>query len=645
MEKVEKKEVFSLVVGPCERELSSLSPRAEEGGTGIDLFAVKQAVNGGSLKVVFQSREKERVRDARKLLEEKGIPAAVVSTGEMKEVRFLFPAFSWKEGGKEILFSDRTGKNVSFRKDEKVLVTLTSKDGMFVSRKKAARLLSAAGEEVSAGEVLSHVFIEGGFIGVFSLDEPKGIVVDTNRFDYSFLGEQRSLSRNVNARALFRKIIASFPAPVVDANFGPGALPSIGDGDLKPEKILRTFAYYSVFISRALRNGLLEKSDLPRVKTEGEGGEFYWVGKPGRAGKQRVAGESGEASSTSLSPPPVPPRSFRPRRIFLGLRPGIFDDFKRGWGLEGLPFILRVVLGPLSLVFIFLAYASRSPVLLAAGLASFSVVSFALSFILLKQKREVENVPTAKLRSLPMGLVEVTGRCRRKHFLVSPVSSIPCVYYSYVILERVYRTGKSRVVVREWGDSGPVPFILEDETGRVTVDPKNASIIGGRTQTFSGREKPSISPGGVFLGENVTVKENIIPEGEQLYVLGYASPARSLAEDREKKIRERIKNLKKNADKLKEFDEDGDGQIDSFEWEKARRAVEMEVLLEKDSGESEIVITRPPEGGVFIISDRSERGLVRKLAFRSALTFGLSIASAALAVFLITGIFARGGGP
>lgn len=102
---------------------------------------------------------------------------------------------------------------------------------------------------------------------------------------------------------------------------------------------------------------------------------------------------------------------------------------------------------------------------------------FIAGFISLKKKRLIENIPTSKIRSIAMGLVEINGETvpAQKKVLKSPFSNKDCVYYDYTV-EQYTRSGKrSRwVTIRRGTDS--IPFYLKDKTGSVLVEPKGADI-------------------------------------------------------------------------------------------------------------------------------------------------------------------------
>jgi len=87
-------------------------------------------------------------------------------------------------------------------------------------------------------------------------------------------------------------------------------------------------------------------------------------------------------------------------------------------------------------------------------------------------------------------------------------------------------------------------------------------------------------------------------------------------------ILSRLRELKKSPEKLAAFDLNRDGQVDTEEWERARAAVEREILAEKlrsPAAEEQVFIGRGEADELFLISDRSERELLRSLRARALL--------------------------
>lgn len=158
-------------------------------------------------------------------------------------------------------------------------------------------------------------------------------------------------------------------------------------------------------------------------------------------------------------------------------------------------------------------------------------------FAILRRKRLIENMPTSEIRCVSQGLVEVKGRTKQKEDLYGPVSGTPCVYYTYRVEERQYRQDGSQWVMIGLGESGEKPFYLEDDTGRVLIDPLGAQIASpvSETRRFSGysslpqdlkalidNEKNPVLVGSRIGTGKLMFTENCIGADQEMYVLGSA---------------------------------------------------------------------------------------------------------------------------
>ena len=151
----------------------------------------------------------------------------------------------------------------------------------------------------------------------------------------------------------------------------------------------------------------------------------------------------------------------------------------------------------------------------------------------------IERTPTSKVRSMAVGLVEVSGKVESAEILYqSPFAQAECVYYSYKVEER-RRSGKShKWVTIEQGETDS-PFYLRDETGRVLVDPRGADCSldtdhSYTMETFTssaqevrfkaGLERIGISSTSFFFERPLRATEIYISPGDSLFILGCATP-------------------------------------------------------------------------------------------------------------------------
>lgn len=238
---------------------------------------------------------------------------------------------------------------------------------------------------------------------------------------------------------------------------------------------------------------------------------------------------------------------------------------------------------------------------------------FLNGFVQYKKKRLVENIPTSKIRSVAMGLSELIGNTEQKFPLKSPLTHTDCVYYRFAIEEerRDFKGTRYWKVVNK-GNSANY-FYIKDDTGEILVDPLDAEVIlpvdYEYVDTIGERRK--------------RYTEWYIQPGEQVYVLGTVRKFKDAVLDRKEKLKERLRKLKEDKERLKQFDIDKDGQISIEEWDKAREQIEQELFEEElkqpQEPKDDIVIAKGDIEKTFIISDRSKKEVSKKIGIKSIL--------------------------
>ncbi len=186
---------------------------------------------------------------------------------------------------------------------------------------------------------------------------------------------------------------------------------------------------------------------------------------------------------------------------------------------------------------------------LALGVVGGFVLSI-YGLVVNNRKRLIESIPTSPVRSLAVGLVEVSGRAQPEGGLLrAPFSGMPCVLFSYSVEER-RESGKSARWETIAKGTSVEPFFVRDETGKVLVVPFDAQLIlpDNRTsrnnwlgslpeETILGLLKLGISVDG-WLGEKtIRCSEACILPDETVYVLGTAQENRAAAESTENSAR------------------------------------------------------------------------------------------------------------
>lgn len=96
---------------------------------------------------------------------------------------------------------------------------------------------------------------------------------------------------------------------------------------------------------------------------------------------------------------------------------------------------------------------------------------FAYGFILYGRYRRLQDTPRTTARAVAMGFVHVHGKTVGAETLQSPITKIPCCYYSFSI-KRWEEGHKGWVPIAQ--GTRFCPFYLDDGTGRVLVNPTEA---------------------------------------------------------------------------------------------------------------------------------------------------------------------------
>ncbi|MBS3097168.1 hypothetical protein J4209_00065 [Candidatus Woesearchaeota archaeon] len=167
----------------------------------------------------------------------------------------------------------------------------------------------------------------------------------------------------------------------------------------------------------------------------------------------------------------------------------------------------------------------------------FGIYLFVSGFRWFREKRLIENMPTSKIRSIAMGMVEIFGEAfpQKGKALKSPFSNNDCVYYRYTIEEYRSSGKSSKWVIVKKGESRTY-FYLKDETGSVLIDPKGAKIDIPKDFEFNsslGKDPPDkiksfLKSNGVgfegLFGMNKTMRyiEHFIAPRDKVYIMGTA---------------------------------------------------------------------------------------------------------------------------
>jgi hypothetical protein len=153
-------------------------------------------------------------------------------------------------------------------------------------------------------------------------------------------------------------------------------------------------------------------------------------------------------------------------------------------------------------------------------------------FRLLQKRHLILNTPVSKIRSASMGMVELSGLAVGPYTVAAPITQRPCYYYRTIVWEWK-REGRSSKWVQVAAESMHVPFFLDDNTGKVMVDPRSAELDLHRDfqqefcdSFFTLKEEapPNVhsflSRHGISTTNKIKVEESCIKPKNALFLLG-----------------------------------------------------------------------------------------------------------------------------
>ncbi|CAB1056945.1 hypothetical protein D1BOALGB6SA_1684 [Olavius sp. associated proteobacterium Delta 1] len=121
-----------------------------------------------------------------------------------------------------------------------------------------------------------------------------------------------------------------------------------------------------------------------------------------------------------------------------------------------------------------------------------------------RQAAQVELLPTSRARSAAIGLVELQGRARP----VSPSAKAPVLQYNS----------------RSADSTRKQPFYLEDDTGRILIDPRASRFRTRWMTSFGGRITETVLKRREQLPDLSTPHVMTLQPGDPVYVIGTAQP-------------------------------------------------------------------------------------------------------------------------
>ena len=249
----------------------------------------------------------------------------------------------------------------------------------------------------------------------------------------------------------------------------------------------------------------------------------------------------------------------------------------------------------------------------AAAVAS-GVAAFVQGFRSLRLQRLLEDTPTARVRSLAMGLVELEGALHARSRTAGPFTNRDCVWWE-VELQTLRESNKG---LKRWStvhrEQSGHPFYLDDGTGTALVYPQNAQVSAGEVVSeethglgvpepySSYMESRQLGMRNLWSIGPMRFRERYLEEGRAVFILGRAFP-------------------KPHA-------------VDVSMDEEALEATGTDAIgaehVRHNDGRCMAIIRRGPRDPAFLISDKSEKTVSAEYGFKA---FGGLVGGPLLAVF------------
>lgn len=615
---------------------------------GLDPWDVRQKCAAGRPAPLLRGSDRARLAAVAEAVRALGHRAVLVDDDTVRAGRPPIPARAIRVGANRIEFlGDSDRLLASCPAGDRLLVSvagLAAKSPVPVAMhpEATARYGREALEEELEAELRALVAAgrEGVLLDIAWQSGADRIRLRADQFSFASLGDAAGPSAAQNLLALLEQLRGRAADAVLDLEFGSFRPPRVAaaalalhDGrpvDRPRDDREAERESYVRFVEAAWRSGLF---DAPGIAHRPAGGDATasdaWP---------RVAGYR---TTRAASGPTLPDAGAVEMPHWLP--PG--EDRESPWDRLG-----RIArgLGPAGLVVPLLAGAAAAialaswtgrPTWFAVAALPAGLLLMTHGLVLFDRKRRVEDIPTSRIRSAAIGPVEIHGRARAGRPLRTPFSLMPCVWYDYrlviqepgsgaalspgghVLLQATNARRAGRTEVRT-GSSGHVPFFVEDDTGRVEVDPRGALVEVSTRQTlhsipFAGAAVPP--------GARVVAHERYIPVDHPVYVLGELRVMALAEEEARRGLSEEIRALKADRVRLAAGDRNGDGAVDAVEWEalvgELRRSWQAD-RVQATGRTDRLVLAAGGPGSFFYITERSEKDVVGRFARRAVLALG-----------------------
>jgi len=248
------------------------------------------------------------------------------------------------------------------------------------------------------------------------------------------------------------------------------------------------------------------------------------------------------------------------------------------------------------------------------------------------RRRLIQDTPTSRIRSAAQGYVELEGYATASPSspVFSPLTHTECVWYQFKVEEReTDNKGNTHWKTVRSGTSSHL-FLLDDNTGECVIDPDKAVVEPAHKR--------------VWTTGDYRYTEELIHPHEQLYALGWLKSYEPMQSSPHDWVRDEVIAWKSDPSKRREFDANGDGELDAEEFaalraeaERAALAAYQAELHERSmAGQTHMLNAADPQGRPLILSSHPQHKLAARLHRHAWLWLAAGLAALGLFVYLVT---------
>jgi E3 Ubiquitin ligase len=265
-----------------------------------------------------------------------------------------------------------------------------------------------------------------------------------------------------------------------------------------------------------------------------------------------------------------------------------------------------------------------------AATACWALYKFGAS---MRRDRLLEDTPLVKIRSAAQGYVKVFGRARSPEDapILAPLSSRPCVWWSYEVEEK-HRNSKGETTWRTINSATSItPFVLADADGECLVGPVHAEITPTQRDVWYGDSSSPgalpVTPTGFFSSDAYRYTERLLCVGDQLSVAGELRSSSDILSGGAAAASLLREWKSDQPGLLSRFDQNHDGKIDAGEWDAARLAATGEAQAQalKSTIVRTSCIGEPANGEPFLIAAMDSKHLVMREKLLGAMFLAIGV--------------------